>query len=115
MKALKKIWLNGRFVDWKDAKIHVLTHGLHYGTAIFEGMRCYDTKDGPAIFRMKDHYRRLIDGTKSYQFELDYSLEELCGITKKLMKKNKLKSCYIRPICYAGYGSIGINIAGIPF
>ncbi len=115
MKALKKIWLNGRFVDWKDAKIHVLTHGLHYGTAIFEGMRCYDTKDGPAIFRMKDHYRRLIDGTKSYQFELDYKLEELCSITKALIRKNKLRNCYIRPICYAGYGTIGINVEGVPF
>ncbi|MFN7990685.1 MAG: branched-chain amino acid transaminase [Candidatus Micrarchaeia archaeon] len=115
MKALRKIWMNGRFVDWKKAKVHVLTHGLHYATAIFEGMRCYSTKDGPAIFRMKDHYRRLIDGTKSYQFGLDYSLSELCRLTKELIRRNRVRSCYIRPICYAGYGTIGINIKGAPF
>ncbi|HSB46447.1 MAG TPA: branched-chain amino acid transaminase [Candidatus Bilamarchaeum sp.] len=115
IKPLKKIFLNGKFVDWNDAKVHVLTHGLHYGTAIFEGMRCYDTKNGPAIFRMKDHYRRLIDGTKSYQFDFDYKLEKLCSITKELIRKNGVKSCYIRPICFAGYGTIGINPVGIKY
>ncbi len=115
MKALKKIFLNGKFVDWKDAKIHVLTHALHYGTAIFEGMRCYPTKDGPAIFRMKDHYKRLIDGTKSYQFELPFGIERLCKTTKELIRRNRLKECYIRPICYAGYGTIGVYAEGMPF
>ncbi len=115
MKALKKIFLNGRFVDWKDAKIHVLTHALHYGTAIFEGMRCYRTKDGPAIFRMKDHYRRLIDGTKSYQFVLPFGMEKLCSTTKELIRRNRLKECYIRPICYAGYGTIGVYSEDMPF
>ena len=115
MKALHRIWMNGRYVDWKDAKVHVLTHALHYGTAIFEGMRCYDTRRGPAVFRMKDHYRRLLDGAKSYQFELKYSLEQLCSITKELIKRNRVKECYIRPICYAGYGTIGISPVGVPY
>jgi branched-chain amino acid aminotransferase len=115
MKALRKVWMNGRYVDWKDANVHILTHALHYGTAIFEGMRCYDTDGGPAVFRMKDHYRRLIDGAKSYQFELKYSLEQLCSITKELIKRNHVKECYLRPICYAGYGTIGISPVGIPY
>lgn len=115
MKALRKIWMNGRYVDWKEAKVHVLTHALHYGTAIFEGMRCYNTDNGPAVFRMKDHYQRLLDGAKSYQFELKYSLKQLCSITKELIKRNRVKECYVRPICYAGYGTIGISPVGIPF
>ncbi len=110
-----KIWMNGKFVNWKDAKVHVLTHALHYGTAIFEGMRCYETTNGPAIFRMKDHYKRLAQGIQSYQFKLDYDIDELRTITKKLIRKNKLKSCYIRPIVYVGYKSIGIDIRGAPF
>jgi branched-chain amino acid aminotransferase len=115
LRPLKKIWLNGKFVDWRNAKIHVLTHALHYGTAIFEGMRCYDAKGGPAVFRMKDHYKRLVDGTKSYQFELGHGVKELCSITKELVRKNGIRSCYIRPICFAGYGTIGINVKGVPF
>jgi branched-chain amino acid aminotransferase len=115
MKALRKIWINGRYVDWKDAKVHILTHALHYGTAIFEGMRCYDTDKGSAVFRMKDHYRRLLEGAKSYQFEIKYSLEQLCGITKELIRRNRVKECYVRPICYAGYGTIGISPVGVPY
>jgi branched-chain amino acid aminotransferase len=115
MNSLHKIWLNGKFVNWKDAKIHVLTHGLHYGTAIFEGMRCYETDRGPAIFRMKDHYERFLHGIKAYQFKLKYSLSQLCKITKELVKKNKIRSCYLRPICYVGYRGIGINIQDAPF
>jgi len=115
MQTAKKIWMNGKFVDWKDAKVHVLTHALHYGSAIFEGMRCYDTTKGPAIFRMKDHLQRLLNGTKSYQFELNYSIEEMSGIIKKLIKLNKLRSCYVRPICYIGYHSIGLDTTGAPY
>ncbi len=115
IKPLKSIWMNGRFVRWKDAKVHVLTHGLHYATAIFEGMRCYDTPLGPAIFRMKDHYKRFLDGEKSYQFEMKYGLKKLCDVTKELVRRNKVRECYIRPICYVGYGTIGINIDGAPF
>jgi branched-chain amino acid aminotransferase len=115
MKELRKIWMDGKFVDWKDAKIHVLTHGLHYGTAIFEGMRCYDTPDGPAVFRMKDHFKRLLSGCKAYQFELDHTVEEMCAITKKLIRLNKVKECYIRPIVFVGYDRLGLNTEGCPF
>jgi len=115
MKALSKIWMNGKFVDWNDAKIHVLTHGLHYATAIFEGMRCYDTDKGPAIFRMKDHYLRFFRGAKSYQFEIKYDLLTLQAATRELVRKNKVKNCYIRPICYVGYSSIGISTIGSPY
>ncbi|MFH1785125.1 MAG: branched-chain amino acid transaminase [Candidatus Micrarchaeota archaeon] len=115
MKPLSKIWMNGKFVNWKDANIHILTHGLHYGTAIFEGMRCYETADGPAIFRMTDHYKRFFKGAKAYQFKINYKLDYLCKITKELVKKNKVKNCYIRPISYIGYSSIGINMLDKPF
>ncbi|VVC02541.1 Amino-transferase class IV [Candidatus Bilamarchaeum dharawalense] len=115
MKPLSKIWMDGKFVNWDDAKIHVLTHGLHYGTAIFEGMRCYDTKNGPAVFRMKDHYHRLFRGAKAYEFKINYSQNHLISVTKELIRKNKVKSCYIRPICYIGYSSIGINMLDKPF
>lgn len=115
MKPLKKIWMNGKLVNWDDAKIHVLTHGLHYATAIFEGMRCYETPSGPAIFRMKDHYKRFYQGAKSYQFEINYTMEELMKATRDLIKANGVKACYIRPICYAGYSEIGISTQGKPF
>ncbi|MFH0884200.1 MAG: branched-chain amino acid transaminase [Candidatus Micrarchaeota archaeon] len=115
MKPLKKIWMNGRFVNWKDAKIHILTHGLQYATVIFEGMRCYDTPHGPAIFRMKDHYKRFYQGAKSYQFEINYSMDQLMKTTRELIRINGVKSCYIRPLCYVGYSEIGISTQGKPF
>lgn len=110
-----KIWMDGKFVPWKNANVHVLTHALHYGTAIFEGMRAYSTPQGPAIFRMKDHYQRLLMGVKSYSFKCNYALDELCSATKKLVRMNKLDSCYLRPICFAGYKGIGLNISDAPF
>jgi branched-chain amino acid aminotransferase len=115
MKEAKKIWMNGKFVDWKKANVHLLTHALHYGTAIFEGMRCYDTVEGPAIFRMQDHLQRLKNGTKSYQFELKYSIKEMSSIIRKLIKINKFSSCYVRPICYIGYKTIGLDTTGAPY
>ncbi len=115
LKPLKKIWINGRYVNWKDGKVHLLTHALHYGTAIFEGMRCYNTHYGPAVFRMRDHYERLHHGIKSYEFEIKYSVNELRKITKDLIRKNRVKSCYIRPICYVGYKTIGIDVRGAPY
>ena len=110
MKPLKKIWFNGKFINWKDAKIHILTHALHYGTAIFEGMRCYETVHGPAIFRMKEHYTRFSNGIKAYQFKLDYDVDELIKITEKLVIKNNVKSCYIRPICYMASERLGLGM-----
>ncbi len=115
LEPVKYIWMNGRYVSWKDAKIHILTHALHYGTGIFEGIRCYETQNGPAVFRMKDHFDRLFHGIKSYQFRIDYTNRQLCDITKELIRKNKLKSGYIRPLCYVGYKTIGIDIRGAPF
>jgi branched-chain amino acid aminotransferase len=115
LKPLKKIWMNGKYVSWKDANVHILTHAIHYGTAIFEGMRCYETVNGPAVFRMRDHYHRLLHGIKSYEFRIRYTEEQLGKITKELLRKNKVKSCYIRPICYIGYGTIGIDVTKAPY
>ncbi|MDD5171745.1 MAG: branched-chain amino acid transaminase [Candidatus ainarchaeum sp.] len=115
MRTARKVWMDNKFVDWKKANVHIMTHALHYGTAIFEGMRCYNTEDGPAVFRMKDHYKRLANGCKAYQFGLDYSVDKMCDVTKKLIRMNKLKECYIRPIAFVGYGDIGINVMGRKF
>lgn len=115
MKHFKKAWMNGRFIDWKKATTPILTHALHYGTAIFEGMRCYNTADGPAVFRMKDHYERFANGCKSYQFKLRYSPSQLGKITKRLLRMNKATSAYIRPIIFVGYRTIGLDITGSPF
>lgn len=115
MKGLGKIWLNGKFVEYKDAKIHVLTHGLHYGTAIFEGMRCYDTQYGPAVFRMSDHYERMLHGIKIYEFGSTYPKSTLLKATKELIRRNRIRSCYLRPICFIGNKGIGIDITGAPF
>ena len=115
MKTPKKVWMDGKFVNWKDANVHILTHALHYGTAIFEGIRAYETKKGTAIFRMHDHLHRLENGTKSYQFELNYSIAQMSNAIHKLIIMNKLKSCYIRPICYIGYKSIGLDTTNAPY
>lgn len=111
----QKIWLDGKIIPWRKATVHVMTHALHYGTAIFEGMRCYNTQNGPAVFRMKDHYKRLVSGTKAYEFDMKYSAETLCSETKKLLRVNHLQECYIRPICFAGEGTFGLNILGAKF
>lgn len=108
IKEAKYIWMSGEFVDWKEAKVHVLTHALHYGSAVFEGIRCYETKEGPAIFRWHEHLKRLYDSAKIYRMEIKYSMEELTEITKELIRKNELSACYIRPIVYRGYGDIGV-------
>jgi branched-chain amino acid aminotransferase len=115
MPPAKKIWMNGKFVDWNDAKIHVLTHAFNYGTAIFEGMRCYDTARGPAVFRLRDHLHRMKDGIKAYEFGYEFSLDTMSSNIKKLIRINKLKSCYIRPICYVASVSIGIDTIGAPY
>lgn len=106
---VKKIWMNGKMVDWHDAKIHVLTHALHYGSGVFEGIRAYKTPDGPAVFRLTDHMERLHRSAKIYYMDIPYSTEELVAATKELVKVNELDSCYIRPIVYRGYGEMGLN------
>ncbi len=100
--------MNGEFVKWEDATVHVLTHGLHYGTGVFEGVRCYDTEVGPAIFRHQDHLDRLKKSADLYYMELPYSLEELGAVTKELIARNGLRSCYIRPLVFRGYGTMGL-------
>jgi branched-chain amino acid aminotransferase len=109
IKETEKIWMNGRLLDWADAKIHVLTHALHYGSGVFEGIRCYHTDQGPAVFRLGEHMQRLEDSASIYLKTVPYSVEELCKATKDLIKANKLNSCYIRPIVFRGYGEMGLN------
>lgn len=109
MKDKSKIWMDGKFVDWNNAKIHILTHGLHYATAVFEGIRCYSTKKGPAIFQLEEHIKRLINSCKMYHMTLEYSEKELKESIIETIKINNVQDCYIRPICYYGYGKMGVN------
>jgi branched-chain amino acid aminotransferase len=108
LQATEKIWHNGRLISWDDAKIHVLSHVVSYGSSVFEGIRCYDTENGPAIFRAPEHARRLIDSAKIYRMTLKYSMEELTAAMLDVVRANKLDSCYIRPIVLRGYGDIGV-------
>jgi branched-chain amino acid aminotransferase len=102
------IWMNGEFVAWEDAKVHVLTHGLHYGTGVFEGIRAYETERGTAIFRHQDHLKRLERSASLYYMDLPYPVEELRRATHDLIVRNGLKSCYIRPIVFRGHGPMGL-------
>ena len=102
------IWMNGDFVAWEDAKVHVLTHGLHYGTGVFEGIRAYETELGTAIFRHRDHLDRLFRSAGLYYMPIPYTLEELRAATHELIARNGLRSCYIRPIAFRGYGQMGL-------
>ena len=104
-----KIWMNGELVDWDKAQVHVLTHTLHYGTGVFEGIRAYETSQGPAIFRLTEHIQRLHNSAKILGFELPYTVDELIQATKDTVISTGLSSCYIRPIAYLGYGEMGVN------
>ena len=104
-----KIWMNGELVDWEDATIHVLTHSLHYGMGVFEGIRAYETADGAAVFRLTDHIERLHNSAKIMMMPLPYTVEELIEATKLTVRETGLGSCYIRPIAYYGYGEMGLN------
>ncbi|MEF9426112.1 MAG: branched-chain amino acid transaminase, partial [Candidatus Mariimomonas ferrooxydans] len=108
IKESKKIWMDGRFVKWADAKVHVLTHTLHYGLGAFEGIRCYKTPEGPAIFRLREHIDRLFDSSQILQIKPPYTPEAIRKAVIESVKVNRLKECYIRPIVYIGYGSMGI-------
>jgi branched-chain amino acid aminotransferase len=101
--------MNGEFVAWEDAKVHVLTHALHYGTGVFEGERCYDTERGPAIFRHDEHLDRLERSAKLYYMDMPFSREQLREATHELIARNGFRSCYIRPLVYRGYGPMGLN------
>jgi branched-chain amino acid aminotransferase len=114
MQETEKIWMNGELVDWGDAKVHVGVHGLHYGTGVFEGIRCYETPKGPAVFRLSDHLQRLHDSARLLYMDLPYSVEELRQATHELVRVNGLPACYIRPIAFYGYGELGVSTAGNP-
>ena len=108
MEKSEWIWMNGEFVAWEDAQVHVLSHGLHYGTGVFEGIRCYETDRGPAVFRHRDHLQRLANSADLYYLQLPYSPEQMREATHELIRRNGLDSCYIRPLAFRGYGEMGL-------
>jgi len=109
VKPLKKIWMDGKFVDWDEAKIHVLTHGLHYGLAVFEGIRAFSTPDGTAIFRLDPHIERFFNSAKIYRMDLGYSSKEIAKACVEFVRQNDVDEVYLRPIAYTGYGEMGLN------
>jgi branched-chain amino acid aminotransferase len=114
MRETDKIWMNGEFVDWADARIHVGSHGLHYGTGVFEGIRCYSTDKGPAVFRLTDHLKRLQNSAQLLYMELPYTLEDLRAASLELIGINGLPECYLRPIAFYGYGELGVSAVANP-
>src|SRR5436309_800817 len=115
LKATEKIWRNGEFIAWDDAKIHVLSHVVSYGSSVFEGIRCYETASGPAIFRLREHVRRLVDSAKIYRMDkIDFTVEQLADAMLELVAVNQMRSCYLRPIILRGYGDIGVYGAKNP-
>jgi branched-chain amino acid aminotransferase len=114
-EEVKKIWMNGRLVDFADAKIHVLTHAIHYGSGLFEGIRCYNTRNqGPAIFRLDDHARRLFDSAKIYRMEIPFSVDEFKQACLDTVAANDFDECYLRPLVYRGFHSLGVFPASCP-
>lgn len=109
MKETGKIWMNGKLVPFKDAKVHVLTHALHYSTSVFEGIRCYNTPQGSAVFRLPEHVDRLFRSAKLYSMKMQYSKKQITDAIIKTVQANKLKECYIRPLAYYGYGTMGLT------
>jgi branched-chain amino acid aminotransferase len=109
VKQADLIWMNGEFLPWEDARVHVLTHALHYGTGVFEGVRCYDTEIGPAVFRHRDHVERLFRSAELYYMPVPFEPEQVRQATLELIARNGLRSCYIRPLVFRGYGQMGLN------
>jgi branched-chain amino acid aminotransferase len=114
VQETEKIWMNGEFVDWADAKVHVGVHGLHYGTGVFEGIRCYDTANGPAVFRLGEHLQRLQNSARLLHMEIPYSVDELRSACHELIGVNALPECYLRPIAFYGYGQLGVAARSNP-
>ena len=114
MRETETIWMNGEFIDGQDAKVHVGVHGLHYGTGVFEGIRCYETPDGPAVFRLREHLERLDNSAKLLYMELPYSVEEIRTAMHELIGRNGLAECYMRPFAFYGYGELGVSHEGEP-
>jgi len=104
----KKIWMDGKFVDWDDASVHVLTHSLHYGLGVFEGIRCYETETGPALFRLNEHIERLFNSARIFLMDIPYAKKDIKEAVVETVRINKIKECYIRPIVYMGYGAMGL-------
>jgi branched-chain amino acid aminotransferase len=112
MEEAKFIWMNGKFVPWEKAQVHFLTHGLHYGSAVFEGIRCYEAGENSAVFRLKDHLKRFHYSASALNMKIPFTEEELYRVVIDLVKMNELKECYIRPLAYFGYGQMGLNPVG---
>jgi len=112
MRKTKKIWLNGKILDWNKAKVHILTHALHYGSGVFEGIRAYNTDKGPAVFRLDEHIKRFFNSAKTLEMVIPFSKQEIKDAILKLIRVNKVKDCYIRPIAFFGYGKMGLNPKG---
>jgi branched-chain amino acid aminotransferase len=104
-----KIWFNGKMVRWQDATVHVMSHVIHYGSSVFEGFRCYNTKSGPAIFRLKDHIDRLFDSAKIYRIDMPFTKAEIMQACIDVVKLNRLEACYLRPVAFRGYHSLGVD------
>ena len=109
LQTTKSIWHNGRIIEWEKAQIHVMSHVVHYGSSVFEGLRCYARPEGPGIFRLQEHMQRLLDSARIYRMPIGYTLEELCSGVVDLVEANGVAPCYIRPIAFRGYGEIGVN------
>lgn len=109
VKPTEWIWMNGEFIRWEDAKIHVLSHVIHYGTSVFEGIRCYATPKGPQVLRLRDHIARLINSAKIYRMQMSWGVDEYSEICLEVIRRNKMEQCYIRPVVYRGYGDVGVN------
>jgi branched-chain amino acid aminotransferase len=108
LQATEKIWMNGAFVKWDDAKVHILTHSLHYSTAVFEGIRCYKANAGPAVFRLQEHVDRLFDSAHILQMDIPFTREAVAAGILETIRENKIDACYIRPLAYIGYGAMGV-------
>ena len=109
VKKTEKIWHNGKLIRWDDANIHVLSHVVHYGSSVFEGIRCYETKQGPAIFRVREHMQRLVNSGKIYHMDNPYTVTQLCDAAAEIVRVNNMNSCYLRPVVLRGYGDVGVN------
>ena len=114
IQPVDKIWMDGKLVDWEDATVHVLTHALHYGTGVFEGIRAYETPKGSGIFRLTDHMKRLFRSAQVYMIDIPFSLDELVEAAKDTVRASDLEACYVRPIVYRGYGEMGLNPLNAP-
>ncbi len=108
-RIASEVWHNGEFINWDDARVHVMSHVLHYGSSVFEGIRCYKTERGPAIFRLREHIQRLLNSAKIYRMDHEWTLDELCAASVSLVERSTLEQCYLRPIIFRGFGTFGVN------